>query len=356
MGTTNTYFYRDKPVFGLDLGFSSGKVMQVIPHNNHHVVSGYGVADYDPKAIENGVIVDHETIAKALHDMFENNIVGEISTRRVVFAVPAARTFSRVLMLPKLANKDIPDAVRLEAEQYIPVPIDDLYLDYEVIRKSDKNTEVWAVAVPKKLVDSYVMLGKLLGLEVVAMETTTSACSRLFAYTDTHDVPTVLIDFGSVSSDITVYDQGIVVTGTIPGGGDDVTNLISKNLGVSRQEASIIKAKYGLNVSKKQTQVQTALDPLLAQLIKEIKRMIRYYEERTSNQQHKIAQVVTIGGGANVPGLSEYMTNALRLPVRTCNPWEQIEFRHIQPPGAIQRTMYMSVAGLALANPKELFV
>lgn len=352
----NTYFYKDKPVFGLDLGFSSGKVMQVMQHGDKHVVSGYGVADYAPEAIENGVIVNHEIIAKALHGLFENGLVGEISTRRVVFSVPAARTFSRVLMLPKLASKDIPDAVRLEAEQYIPVPINDLYLDYEIIRKTDKNTEVWAVAVPKKLVDSYVMLGKLLGLEVVAMETTTSACSRLFQYTDKHGVPTVLIDFGSVSSDITVYDDGIVVTGTIPGGGDDVTNLITKNLGLSRAEADIIKAKYGLNVSKKQKQVQAALDPLLTQLIKEVKRMIRYYEERAGGQQHKIEQVVTIGGGANVPGLSEYMTNALRLPVRNCDPWSQIEFKHIQPPGAIQSTMYISVAGLALANPKELFV
>lgn len=352
----NTYFYKDKPVFGLDLGFSSAKVMQIAPRGDKQVVTGYGVADYDPKSIENGVIIDHEAIAKSIYDMFDKTLVGEISTRRVVFSVPAARTFSRVLMLPKLASKDIPDAVRLEAEQYIPVPIDDLYLDYEVIRKSDKNTEVWAVAVPKKLVDSYVMLGKLLGLEVVAMETTTSACSRLFRYTDKHDVPTVIIDFGSVSSDITVFDRGIVVTGTIPGGGDDVTSLISKNLKVTHQEAEIIKTKYGLNVSKKQAQVQAALDPLLTQLTKEIKRMIRYYEERTANQQQKIEQVVTIGGGANVPGLSEYMTNALRLPVRSCDPWSQIEYKHIQPPGAVQRTLYISVAGLALANPKELFV
>lgn len=352
----NTYFYKDKPIFGLDIGFSSAKVMQVAQHGKQQSILGYGVAKFPPEAIENGVIIDHEPIAKSIQDLFKNGLVGEISTRRVSFSVPAARTFSRVLNLPKLAKKDLADAVRIEAEQYIPVPINELYLDYMIIRKTDKNTEVLAVAVPKKLVDSYVTLGKLLGLEVVAMETSTSACCRLFEHTDAHEVPTVLIDFGSVSSDITVYDRGIVVTGTIPGGGDDITTLISKNLGLSHDEAHLIKTKYGLSVSKKQDQVLAALEPVLTQLIKESKRMIRYYEERSPGKQHKIEQIVTIGGGANVPGLSDYMTDSLRLPVRMCDPWNQIAFKHLQPPGAIERTMYITVAGLALAEPKELFL
>ncbi len=352
---TSTYFYKDKPVFGFDIGFNTIKVMQVEAHGNHHVVTGYGVANFDHTAIENGVIVDHEKVAKAAHDLFKKGLIGEISTRRVAFSIPAARTFSRILLLPKLAQKDLSEAVRLEAEQYIPVPIDDLYLDYTITRKTDKNTEVLAVAVPKKLVDSYEMLGELLGLDIVAMETTTGATGRLFKHTDAHNVPTVLIDFGSVSADITVHDNTIIVTGTIPSGGDNITNLISQKLKVTKEEAHVIKTKYGLNVSKKQKEVTEALQPVLDQLIKEVKRMIRYYEERAPGGHHKIEQIVTFGGGANVPGLSEYMIDKLRLPVRACDPWSQVVFKHLQPPSTIERTMYITVAGLALLNPRELF-
>lgn len=351
----STYFYTDKPLFGLDIGFNSMKVMQAEPHHNGFRVTGYGVTNFDPKFVENGTVVNHEEIAKAAYELFSKKLVGQITTRRVAFSVPAARTFSRILSLPKLAQKDLAEAVRLEAEQYIPVPIDDLYLDYTVTQKTDSNIEVLAVAAPKKLVDSYMDLGKMLGLEVIAMETTTSATARIFQQSDSNNVPTVLIDFGSISTDITVYDSTIVVTGTVTGGGDNITNAIAEALGVTKDEAHLIKTKYGMAVSKKQQEIMQALNPLLQQLIKEIKRMIRYYEERSGEKQQKIEQIVTLGGGANVPGLSEYLIDSLRLPVRACDPWTHLQFKHLTSPNKIEESMYITVAGLAVANPKEVF-
>lgn len=82
--------------------------------------------------------------------------------------------------------------------------------------------------------------------------------------------------------------------------------------------------------------------------------MIRYYEERYGADR-KIKQLVTMGGGANMPGLSDYMTNALRMPVRMSDPWHHISFDHLQPPSDTELSMYITVAGLALMNPKEIF-
>lgn len=351
----NIYFYNDKPLFGLDIGFKTVKVMQLNSSGNKYIVNGYGVANFDESAIKNGVIVDYEKIAGSIQKMFETSLVGEITTRRVAFSVPASRTFSRILTLPLLAKRDLDEAVKLEAEQYIPVPINDLYIDHTIIKKDNKNTDVLAVAVPKKIVDSYLILAKLLGLEAVVMETTTGATDRLFRYTDQHNVPSVLIDFGSVSADISVYDQHLAVTGTVSGGGDDITQLIAEKLNVTKDEAHLIKIKYGLNVSKKQAQVQEALDPLFQKTIKEIKRMIRYHEER-SEKHGKIEQIVTFGGGANVPGLSEYLIDNLRVPVRACDPWNNIIFKNLAPPSPIERSMYITAASLALIKPKEIFV
>lgn len=349
------YFYQDKPLFGLDIGFNTLKIMQVEGANGQRTVTGYGVTNFDPKAVEEGRIVNVEEVARATLDLFNRNLVGNISTHRVAIAVPASRTYNRGIKLPKLPAKELAEAVRLEAEQYIPMPLDELYLDYSIISRTEKDLDLFAVAVPKKIIDSHLMLARMLGLEVVAMETTIGAASRLLVEADRSDIPTVLIDFGSKSADITVFDKTLIVTGTVPGGGDDFTARIAEKLGVTPQEGHVIKTKYGLRLSKKQAEITAALGPVLEQLLKEIRRVIRYYEERYGADR-KIGQIVTMGGGANMPGLSEYMTNALRLPVRMSDPWQHIGFSKLQPPSTVERSIYVTVAGLALMNPKEIFV
>lgn len=346
--------YKDKPLFGLDIGFSNLKVMQLAHHNKKQIVAGYGVTSFDPAAIKDGAIIDPEVIAKAAHELFEHNLIGDITTRRVAIAIPAVRTYNRTVQLPKLKQKELQEAVRAEAEQYIPLPIDQLHIDFEIITETEDGTEVLISAAPSKVVTSYMQLMDILGLEVVALETTIGAGSRLFVQAEASDVPTVLIDFGSISSDITIYDKSLIVTGTVPGGGDSFTKLIASTLAVSEHEAHVIKTKYGLGLSKKQKEITAGLSPILEQLLKEIRRMIRYYEER-SYTERKISQVVTMGGGANMPGLSEYMTSHLRLPVRMCDPWQRLEFGDLQPPNSVEKSMYATVAGLALMEPEEIF-
>lgn len=349
-----SYFYHDKPIFGIDIGFSNFKLMQINWQGKRQVVTGYGVSLFDSSAIVDGVIIDHEAIAKSAYELFDNHLVGDINTRRVVLSVPAARTFTRSITLPALKDDDIYEAVKLETEQYVPVPLNDLYVDYEIISKSPKQTEILVVAIPKNIVDSYVQLTNILGLELIAIEPTIAAASRLFKQAEANDVPTVLIDLGSLSSDITIYDNGLIVTGTVASGGDSFTQAIAKKLSVTEQEAHIIKTKYGLGLSKKQKELTDCLTPILAQMLKEIKRMIRYYEERSGTDK-KINQVVTMGGGANMPGLSEYMTDTLRLAVRMCDPWQHLDFKNLPKPNAVEKSMFVTVAGLALTDSKEIF-
>ncbi len=347
-------FYKDKPVFGLDIGFNTLKVMQTRLVNKQRVVSGYGVASFDDAAVKDGVIIDHKAVAEATRDLFTKHLIGDITTRRVTVAIPASRAFTRILTLPKLKDADVAEAVRLEAEQYIPMQLDDLYLDHEVTRQTPEKTEVMIVAAPRRTIDSYLQLTRILGLEAVAFETTISASGRLFVQAEQSDVPTVLVDFGSQSTDITVFDKLIAVTGTTPCGGDNFSQLIAERLNVKPEEAHVIKTKYGLDKSKKQTEIKQALSPMLQQILKEIRRVIRYYEERTDTDS-KIAQVVTMGGGANMPGLSEFMTDALRLPVRMCDPWQKMSFAGLQPPNDTEKARYITVAGLALTDPKDIF-
>lgn len=354
-------FYHDKPIFGLDIGHGSLKVMQLaetqvgVNMKSHHPkVIGYGFATFDKAAQQDGVVVQPEIIAKAAHELFKNGLIGDITTRRVAIAIPTYRTFTRSLQLPLLKPNELQEAVELEAEQYISLPLEELYLDYEIVRQTTDATELFVVAVPRNIVDSYLNLAQIMGLEAILIEPTLSSSGRLFTIGENSEDPAFIIDFGSLSSDISIFDKHMMVTGTVQGGGANFTNAIKQKLGVSDQEAGLIKTRYGLSKSKKQAEIKQALDPTLEEILKEVRRMVRYYEERYGVDR-PVGQIITIGGGANMPGLSDYMTQALRLAVRHIDPWQYFDYKGLQPPSAADKPMYATVAGLSLARPKEVF-
>lgn len=365
MKTTKTElkanFFHDRPLFGLDIGHGSLKVMQLETPDNPSAdkhrrpkVVGYGFTQFDKAAQDDGVIVNPETIAKAAYELFQHHLIGDITTHRVALAIPTYRTFTRSLKLPPMRFKELQAAVELEAEQYISLPLDQLYLDYEIVRQTAETTELFIVAVPRVIVDSYLDLANMLGLEPVLIEPTMSSSSRLFTIDEHSDIATFIMDFGSLSSDISIFDKKVLVAGTVQGGGQDFTNCIKTKLGVTDAEAGLIKTRYGLSPSKKQAEIKQALEPTLQQISKEIRRMVRYYGERYG-EDRPIKQVITMGGGANMPGLSEYLTNDLRLPVRHTDPWQYLDYKGLQPPSAADKPMYATVAGLSMVHPQGVF-
>ncbi|HEV7454180.1 MAG TPA: type IV pilus assembly protein PilM [Candidatus Saccharimonadales bacterium] len=350
-----TYFYKDKPLFGLDIGHGSLKAMQLGTHDGKTVIDGYGTTKFDIHALDDGVIIDPKAIATKIHAMFQHDIVGRITAKRVAMAIPTYRTFSRAIQLPKLSDAELREAVQLELEQYVPVPLQDLYLDYVTTNESANGIELFVVAVPKKIVDSYLALSTMIGLEAILIEPTMAACARLFSNDRQSDVPSLIIDFGSLTADICIVDKTVLATSTVPAGGLVFTEAIRNKLQITLEEAGDIKTKYGLDVSKVQKEVVAALQEPLEQLVTEIRRMLRYYEERYGPDKH-VGQIVILGGGANMPGLGDYLTDVLKVPTRTHNhPWALFEHDGLKPPIPADRLMYVTVAGLALMKSGEVF-
>jgi len=359
MGNNTTkpiHFFSDKPVFGLDIGRSSMKVMQLEHTDQVPEIIGYGTVDFDMAAIEDGVIVKPEVMANAMHDLFENRLHGEVTTRRAAMALPAYRTFTRSVQLPKLGPDELHEAIQLEVEQYVPVPLEELYLDYITTPAPDGNQNVFVVAVPKKIVDSYLYLASRLGMEPVLIEPTVTAGARFFARDKHSDIGSVIVDFGSLTATVTIIDKTIIATSTAPAGGLVFTEAIAKELSMNNEEAGTIKTQFGLGVSPYQEQIRRALEPSLGEIVSEIKRTLRYYGEHYGNSS-AVGQIVTLGGGANMPGLSDYLTNALKMPVRTHeHPWAVFKYdANMGVPDGADRLMYATVAGLSLLKPEEVF-
>jgi len=351
----NILLFEDKPLFGLDIGHGKVRVMQLNADKHRLKLIGYGETTFDPSAIKDGVIVTPEIIAAAVLDLFQHHLIGDITTTSVALSVPIAQAFTHSMETPKLSDKELAEAVQNEAEQYIPAALEDLYLDYMRAGTDNDQTSVFIVAMPKRIIDSYLVLSRLLGLETVAIQTSSGAGAHLFARDKQSDIPSLLIDFGSNSADITVYDHGPAISGTVACGSELLTAAIAKELNVTEKEATLIKAKYGLGLSKKQDQLEKALTPTLSLLIKEIKRTVRYYEEH-AHDKRKISQVVIAGGGANMPGITDYLTSNLRMAVRAFDPTTYIDFGHLQPFNVTERMSYVTAVGLACTDPKAVFV
>lgn len=351
----NLKFYRDEPLFGLDIGHTSVKAMQVSHQAGQPPeVIGYGSSAFDAHAIENGVIVKPEAIAKAVHELFEKNLVGSITHTRVACSLPTSHTFSRPMKLPPMDHDKIMEAINLEAEQYIPIPLNSLYLDYEISSQTPEGIELLLVAVSKAIVDSYHQTLQALHLEPIAFEPTINAASRIVQMVEGNNAePAIILDIGSIASDIAVYDKTLLVTSTVSTGGDNITDAIAQNLHLSHQQAVTLKNEYGISYSEKQQRVINAIKPNLDILTTAVQKSIRYFTEHATKSGSQVSQIVMVGGGSVMPGLNQYLSKELRLPVHSLDPWQQINFNKLPLPPEADRAGYIIVAGEALVKPEE---
>lgn len=345
-------FLQNRPVIGIDISATYVKLMAIDPKK--WLVTGYGSVSVDPLKIQDSLNNSPEYLTGVLRDLLEKNIVGKLSTSSVVVSIPTNRTYSRSVSIPLEAAKKMDEAVQLEAGQYIPLPLSELNLSYEMIEKHADSVDVLMSAAPSKVVKNVIIACASVGFDVMMVEPSINSVARLIKLTEGGELPTVIVDIGAATTDVAVLDKKIRATGGIQVGGNTFTVDISKKLDTTLENAHQLKVLNGLNVSPKQAKIKSALKPSLDQIVTEIKKIIRYYNERIESEQ-KIEQVIIVGGGSNIPGLSDYFTDSLTMPVRIASPWQVLNFGKLAQPAKQFKSRYISVAGLACISPKEIW-
>jgi type IV pilus assembly protein PilM len=347
-------FYTDKPIFGLDISHTGLKLMSI--DQKKWLVQGYGSIDLEPLKVKEALEKEGQTyLTDNIKLLLSEKLIGSVPGKRVVVAVPTARSYSRTFTLPISAEKALLDAVILEAEQYIPIPSASLYIDYQVIERTKKEVTVLMSAVTRVVIDNVVASVEAAGLQPVLIEPSVCSVARLLTATEKGDLPTVIVDIGPASTDIAILDRGnIRVTAGIAIGGNSFTLDIAKKLNVTLENAHQLKVLNGLNAGPRQQKIVGALEPSLQRILTEVKKVMRYYVERI-NADRKLEQLLIVGSGSNLPGVGEYFTNALVMPARVANPWQKLDFAKIQEPPKQFRPRFITVAGLAIIPQGRLF-
>ena len=348
----NRLFYKDKPIIGLDISQTGIKVMALDP--SRWSVLGYGSIDLDPVKIQKSLDEGYDYLSKNLRALITEKVIGKVNNNHAVLSIPTSKTYARTFSLPSSAESNLKEAIDLEVEQYIPVPVAQLYVDYEIIDRAKDKITILLCAVPKAIVDACVNATRQAGLSVVMVEPSVSAIGRLLTFTEDGSLPTVIVDIGPATTDIAILDSSIRVTGSVAIGGNTFTLEIAKKLKVPLENAHQLKVLHGLNVGNSQTKLVGALEPSLRRIVAETKKVIRYYNERLDNTR-KLEQLLVVGSGSSVPGVGDYFTNAMVMPARVASPWQILNFGDLKQPAKQIKPRYITVAGLASVRPKEIW-
>jgi type IV pilus assembly protein PilM len=344
-------FYRDRPLFGLEVSQTGLRTMAL---DKKMRVLGYGNLDVDPIKLEESINKGTDYLMQSMHQLLSQKIIGHLPSNRVALSVPTARTFTRSMALPTSAEENLLEAVQLESEQYIPVPISELYMDYQVIKRTKGSLEVLMCAVPKRLVNALVTASQAAHLDPVLVEPAMLSLARLVNKIEDGQLPTIIVDVGAASTDIAILDRTIRVTGGAAIGGHTFTLDISRKLKIPLEEAHQLKIHNGLGISPKQAKIHGALKESLDEITTEVRKVLRYYAERIGSKS-KIEQIIVVGSGSNLPGLGDYFTETLMMPARSGSPWQSLDFDHLAQPSRSFRTRYVTAIGLAMVDPEDIW-
>lgn len=346
-------FYNDKPIIGLDISNTGIKVMAI--DTKRWLVLGYGSMDLDPVKVKESLEGTSTYLAESITTLIKEKVIGSLPSNHVVIGIPTARSYSRTFNLPIKVEKTLKDAVELEVDQYIPIPASTLYIDYQVIERSKKEIVVLMSAIARTIVDKCVAAAESAGLIVSLVEPGMNAVARLLKNTEDGHLPSVIVDVGPASTDIAVIDNGIVrITGGIAVGGNTFTLDIAKKLGIALENAHQLKVLNGLSAGPRQEKIKGAIDPSLKQIVVETRKVMRYYNERISDDR-KLEQLLIVGSGSDLPGIGEYFTNELVMPSRVASPWQKLNFGKLPEPVRQFRSRYITVAGLASLTPRSIW-
>jgi type IV pilus assembly protein PilM len=345
--------YHNGPLLGFDLGNRTAKLAQLEKRGKDIAVIGYGSVNFPTDTIIEGIISDPETLAKAIKPLLSKATGGKLTARKVAASLPVAKSFIRTLLLPTMSSSDLTEAVRLEAEQYVPIPLGDLYLDYEIIEQipavdsKPAQLNILMVAAPRAIVNSYIQLFDALGLEIDSLEVSLASITRAMLLGNASSNTSLVADFGSQSTDLAIFDRVIRLTGSVAVGGDAFTATLVKSLGITPDQANEIKYKFGIGKSGLQPKIIEALTPQLKSIVSEMKKVVKYYQDR-NDKQPPISQIILSGGSASMPGLAEFLQEQVGLTVVLGNPWSQLQTKHVATPRDIETPMYTTAIGLAL--------
>jgi len=323
--------------FGLDISDLSLKIANIEKKGRNLKLVSFGDCPVPKGVIKEGQIQDEDALVKAIKQGLGSVKGKEIKTKKVACCLPEEKSFLDILHLPVLPAEEIANAVRFEAENHIPIPLSDVYFDFELIKSlnrngvvqkqgSQKQLEVLIAATPKNIVDSYLSVLKKAGLHPVALEVEPLSIVRTLVK-QVSTKPFLIIDFGASRTSFIIFSgRSIGFTSTIPVSSQELTSVVAKAMSITPKKAEKIKQEQGLQGDKA---LFDSMVPVLTDLTQQIKNHLDYYKSHVPQAQaasgnNKMERILLCGGGAQLRGLDDFLTSTFKIKVEMADLWANL--------------------------------
>jgi len=322
MGILGFLENKAKPVLGLDISSTSVKLLELSRHGDGYRVESYAVKALPPNAVVEKNINDVEAVAEVVNAVADSS---KSKVKHASVAVAGSAVITKVIEMPAgLSDDAMETQITLEADQYIPYPLEEVAIDFEVQGESPDNHDqvrVLLAACRRENVDLRVEALELAGLEPKIVDVEAYTMERAFSLIadqleDQEDQVVAVIDIGATMTTLSVLLGGkTIYTREQLFGGKQLTEEIQRRYGLSTEEAGLAKKQGGLPDDYE----LEVLEPFKDAVVQQVTRSLQFFF--SSSQYNDVDYIVLAGGVAAMDGLVGLIEEKLGTPTSVANPF-----------------------------------
>jgi len=311
-----------KPVVGLDISSTSVKLLELSRQGDRYRVESYAVRPLPPNAVVEKNINELEAVSEVIQSVTQ---VAKCKTKNAAVAVAGSAVITKMIEMPAgLSDDAMETQITLEADQYIPYPLEEVAIDFEIQGVSERNpdqVDVLLAACRRENVDLRVEVLELAGLNAKIVDVEAYTMERAFSLIaeqleDQEDQVVAVIDIGATMTTLSVLVDGrTIYTREQLFGGKQLTEEIQRRYGLSNEEAGLAKKQGGLPDDYE----SEVLAPFKDAVVQQVTRSLQFFF--SSSQYNDVDHIVLAGGVASMEGLPELIEEKLGTQTSVANPF-----------------------------------
>jgi len=342
-------------IVGLDIGTSAIRAVELtVGDGTRPVLEAFGQVGLRPGTIVDGEVRDRTRAVEALNRLWHE---GGFSEKRVNLGVAGLRAITREVDMPPLPPDELDDAVRFQADQVIPFPLERTSISAKVIAQytdaeGAPQIRVLVAAAHRDMIDGVGDAVEAAGLHPVGIDLDTAALARALYDPNFSGGPEAIVSVGAGLTMVVVHQGGLLqFVRTIDLGGDNVTESVASALDLPLADAEALKRKLG-EPGLHDTRAESAASGAVDELVSEVHNSIRFFSSLPGRLLP--TRVLVTGGGARTAGFLPKLQQGLEPPVLPASPLSLVDMSRLpitpEQAAAINPTMAVPV-GLALPDP-----